>query len=138
MSLPHGLHARSFYQASRQRLEDANFLLREDRTTGAVYLAGYSVECMLKALILSMVPETKQEDIAGSFRGAIAHSYDWLKAKYLEKGGPSLPAAISKNFALVNSWTTELRYKPGTIKQGDAETFLRAADEIAKWADGRI
>jgi len=42
---------------AKQRFDDALLLLEMGRTTAAVYLAGYSVECMLKALILSAVPQ---------------------------------------------------------------------------------
>ena len=44
--------------------------------TGAVYLAGYSVECILKALIFSVVPLVQIEAVLGSFRGVRAHDYN--------------------------------------------------------------
>jgi hypothetical protein len=138
MPLPHVKEARPFYQSAKQRFEDAEFLLEADRTTGAIYLAGYSVECMMKALILCIVPPNERSEMIASFRGARAHDYDWLRAKYFENGGPSFPSAISKSFSMVNTWTTDLRYKAGTSKRGEAESFLRAAREIMDWADGRL
>lgn len=138
MALPHVQEARPFYQSAKQRFEDARFLLEAERTTGAIYLAGYSVECMLKALILSVVPDGERAEVLASFRGARAHDYDWLKAKYFEKGGPVFPSSVSKNFSLVETWTTDLRHKAGTSKWGEAESFLRAAQEIIVWADGRL
>ncbi len=89
MGLPHVQEARSFYQSAKQRFENAEFLLEAERTTGAIYLAGYSVECMLKALILSTVPPDQRVERLASFRGARAHDFDWLKAKYFAIGGPS-------------------------------------------------
>jgi len=56
MALPRSPEARLFYQAAKQRFEDALFLLA-GRRTAAVYLAGYAVECMLKTLILSRAPD---------------------------------------------------------------------------------
>jgi len=138
MALPHIQEARPFYQSAIQRFEDAEFLLEAERTTGAVYLAGYSVECMLKALILCVVPPDKRGELLASFRGARAHDFDWLKAKYFGNGGPQFPSAVSKNFSLVDTWTTDLRYKSGTTKRGDAECFLGAARGIMDWADGRL
>jgi len=91
-----------------------------------------------ESLILEIVPSGERTEILASFRGARAHDYDWLKAKYFEKGGPNFPSAVSKNFSLVDTWTTDLRYKAGTSKRGDAEAFLRAAREIIVWADGRL
>jgi hypothetical protein len=93
---------------------------------------------MLKALILASTPDGERAEMLASFRGAKAHDYDWLKAKYFAKGGPSFPSAVSKDFSLVDTWTTELRYKAGTSKRGEAEAFLRAAQEIIVWADGRL
>ena len=87
MSLPQAPEARPYYQSAKQRFEDAEFLMEAARTTGAVYLAGYGVECMLKALILTMVSENQRADVLGSFRAAKAHDFEWLKARYFAAGG---------------------------------------------------
>ena len=114
MALPDVQESRPFYQSAKQRFVDAEFLLEVERTTGAVYLAGYSIECMLKSLILSIAPRGKRKTILASFRGAKAHDYDWLKKTYLKMpGGSPFPSAVSKNFSLVNTWTIELRYSCG-------------------------
>ncbi len=55
MALPRAAEARRYYRAAKQRYEDAQMLLEAGRTTGAVYLAGYAVECILKALLLANV-----------------------------------------------------------------------------------
>jgi hypothetical protein len=138
MSLPEAPEARPFYQSAKQRFDDAEFLLMSLRTTGAVYLAGYGIECMLKALILEATPAGGRDEILASFRGARAHDYDWLKAKYQGQGGPSFPAAVARHFTLVNPWSTDLRYRAGAIKRNDAEAFLNAAKAIMEWADGRL
>jgi hypothetical protein len=138
MSLPHVLEARPFYQSAKQRFEDAVFLLSAQRTTGAIYLAGYSVECMLKALILSLTPKGNRSNMLKTFRGSKAHSFDWLKNEYFEQGGTPFPSKVSKLFALVNTWGTELRYKPGTMRYSDADSFIQAVREIMLWADGRM
>jgi hypothetical protein len=44
MALPNVAMARRFYRAAKQRYDDAEFLLAGNRTTAAVYLAGYRVE----------------------------------------------------------------------------------------------
>ena len=44
MGLPAVQEARPFYRAGKQRFEDARLLLEKaERTTGAIYLAGYGV-----------------------------------------------------------------------------------------------
>jgi HEPN domain-containing protein len=53
MGLPNSKAARQFWRSSKQRFDDAELLLKAGHTTGAVYLAGYGVECMLKALLVN-------------------------------------------------------------------------------------
>lgn len=138
MALPQAAEARVFYQSARQRWIDAEILLREGRNTGATYLAGYGVECMLKALILSAVASGERRDVVATFHGARAHDYAWLKAKYLRNGGFPFPASLSKHFTLAESWTTALRYEPAASELRDAQDFLKAAKAIMDWVDGRL
>ena len=84
VAMPSSVQARRFYRAAKQRFDDALLLLAMERTTAAVYLAGYSVECMLKALILSAVPQAQEAALLARFRGARAHDYEWLLELYAE------------------------------------------------------
>lgn len=138
MALPRGKEARLFYQSAVQRLEDARFLLESERTTGAVYLAGYGVECILKALLLTQMPHGKRAETMASFRGTRAHDYDWLKQQYLAYGGPSIPLTMTKHLTFVSTWTTDLRYQASMIEVRDAEEFIQATRAILRWAQGRL
>jgi HEPN domain-containing protein len=138
VGMPSSPHARRFYRAAKQRFDDALLLLEMERTTAAIYLAGYSVECMFKALILSAVPQAQEEELLGRFRGARAHDYEWLLQLYAEKGGARMPSSVVPHFARVNSWSTDMRYAPGTIAVHEAKAFLDAAVEIITWADRRL
>jgi hypothetical protein len=136
--MPSSAQARRFYRAAKQRFDDALLLLEMERTTAAIYLAGYSVECMLKALILSTVPQAQEAELLGMFRGARAHDYEWLLHLYVAKGGARMPPSVVPHFARVNSWSTDMRYAPGTIAAHEAKAFVDAAIEIMTWADGRL
>jgi len=136
--MPASRNARLLYRAAKQRFEDAALLLELRRTTAAIYLAGYSVECMLKSLVLATVPLAQEEDILGMFRGARAHDYEWLMTLYREKGGARLPSHLVPHFTRVNSWSTDIRYSPGTAETREAAAFLESAFEIIQWADGRL
>ena len=48
--------SQDFQRAARQRLSTAEFLLGNRYNLDAMYLAGYAVECTLKALILDATP----------------------------------------------------------------------------------
>jgi HEPN domain-containing protein len=55
VGVPRDQETKRFYRAAGQRLEDARFLTESTRTTAAVLLAEYCVECVLKALIITQL-----------------------------------------------------------------------------------
>ena len=138
MAIPNSMDARLYYRCAIQRHEEAVVLLRADYTTGAVYLAGYGIECVLKALLLIAVPPGDRTNTLKSFRGGQAHDYEWLRSCYLTRGGARFPPQITRSFTLVNGWSTDLRYNPRKVKTVDAEAFLAAAVDIIRWAEGRF
>lgn len=138
MSIPSSKNARLFYRAAKERFEDAEFLLGMKRTTGAVYLAGYSVECMLKSLILSSVPHKREDEILATFRGQVAHDFRWLMRLYQRHGGVAIPPRLASHFRRVRNWSTAMRYSPRTIEQRQAQDFLASVTEMINWADGRL
>ena len=113
MSLPQPREARLYYRAGKQRFEDSQFLLAQGRTTGAVYLAGYTVECFLKALVLASVALALRQRLLGEFHGSRAHSIEWLGALYRRHVGMTVPRDITRHLSRVASWTTDLRYATG-------------------------
>lgn len=137
MGLPRARPAQPFYRVAKQRFEDAQFLLDAGRTTGAVYLAGYGVESILKALIIDSTPPKSQKTVISLFRGAKAHDFEWLKERYHKAGGARFPADIQEHFTSI-TWSTDLRYQSGLVNPEDAEAFLAAAQEIINWADRRM
>lgn len=141
MGVPRDKDAKRFYLAARQRLEDARLLLEAARTTAAVYLAGYCVECMWKALVLSQAGKDKKDEVLEQFAGSKAHNFDFLRSLYDHYGGP-LPSKKDKElinaFVVVGSWGTHVRYDAATMAADDAEEFLVAVERIHKWADLRL
>lgn len=137
MALPRSLEARSYYRCAFPRYEDAQVSQRADRTTGAVYLAGYGVECILKALILEGQPPSGRNAIINQFRGSLAHDFEWLRAQY-RRSSRTFPRDVSEALTLVNVWSTEMRYQTQIWKADDVEGFLAAALVILRWADGRL
>ena len=128
---------RKFRQAAKQRLATAEFLLQHGFNIDSKYLAGYGVECALKALILARTPN---RDDAAMFKrltsGQKAHDYESLKG--VLKGGPinmTSPHAIAVSFRFVRSWKTALRYEVGRGDPEEAAVFFEAAKEIVLWAE---
>lgn len=136
--MPSSSDARLFYRCAIQRYDDALVLLRADHTTGAVYLAGYGIECIMKALILESAAPRRRKAILDLFHGARAHDYEWLRSVYMTNGGTPFPAEIRPHFTLANDWSTDLRYLPKVLRPDEAEGFLKAAEAIMSWANGRL
>ncbi len=138
MPIPSSSDARLFYRCALQRYREAQVLLEATYTTGAVYLAGYGIECILKALVLMAVPAGARPDTLKSFRGNKAHEYEWLRSLYLTNGGARFPREVTQHFTLVNDWSTDLRYTPRSVRADEAEAFLGAAEAIIEWAKERF
>lgn len=138
MAIPGASDARLYYRCAFQRYEEAEVLLNAGYTTGAVYLAGYGIECILKALVLMAVPASARPDKLKSFRGSKAHDYEWLRSEYLLNAGTRFPRDVTQHFTLVNDWSTDLRYTPRSVRADEAEAFLVSAVAIIRWADRRL
>ncbi len=138
MAMPSSVEARRFYRAAFQRFREAEVLLTAGYTTGSIYLAGYAVECILKALILAATPAGEHVAVLKTFKGGKAHDYEWRRAVYLTRGVASFPRQVNRQFNLINDRSTELRYSPRTARGDEAEAFTQAALGTVLWADGRL
>jgi HEPN domain-containing protein len=128
---------RRFSTVAGQRFEEAEILFRNQRTTGAIYLAGYAVECMLKALLLANTPVKNHSEMLKAFRGQMGHNLDWLKGK-LPRKKLTIPDDILRAFTKVNTWSTDLRYTAGRKPEREARAFLDATLTMMNWIKGRL
>lgn len=137
MAMPADINARRYYRVAYQRLDDGTALLDISRPRAAIYLTGYAVECILKALLLMSTPAGERAEVLATFRGEGAHNIDWLRGQLIRRIG-QLPIVEARHVSLVSSWSTDLRYEPGPGDPEDARGFLTAADSILRWANGRM
>jgi HEPN domain-containing protein len=140
MALQRSPIARRFHRAAGKRLTEAMFLLEHDFTTAAVYLAGYAVECSLKAVILAYEPVADNPATVETFRGGKAHSFDWLLFLLDKRHAHvprflSLPRFLSREFELLAEWSTELRYEPSDFENARARKIVKTAEDILEWAE---
>jgi len=138
MGLPKAAEARLYYRAAKQRFADAQLLLNADRTTGAVYLAGYTVECFLKALLLASVAPRLRRKLLDEFRGSRAHNMEWLGTLYRQHGDTAIPLDVSRHLSRLAPWSTDLRYATGMLGRREADQFLKSVIAITNWAEGRM
>jgi HEPN domain-containing protein len=138
MTIPFSADAKLFFRAALQRYDDAEVLLGASRTTGAIYLAGYAVECALKALILSYLGAKRRAIVLESFRGNRGHNLESLREQFQKASGTKLSRAIAEELSHVSSWTTDMRYETGTVRMSEAKEFLRASQAILIWMKEKV
>jgi HEPN domain-containing protein len=124
-----------FRRAAGQRLTTAEFLLKHEYFLDSLYLAGYGIECALKALILARTPagkrQAKCEEISTGKRG---HDFEYLKAELKQARCP-LPPEILLLLGRTKEWSTDWRYAVGRGEPQQARDFFESAQQIWKWVE---
>ena len=126
-----------FQRAARQRLTTAEFLLDHGNNLDAMYLAGYTVECSLKALILektSMVGHAEMVKRISS--GKKMHDPEVLGGILKDLSWP-IPIELVKRFRR-SGWSTALRYESGRTDTAETRGFLKTAKAAYDWVQGEI
>ena len=132
-----------FHRAAATHLEAARELLDECPENAAsllghdvVYLAGYVVECGLKALLLSQYPRREHEEVVEWFRTDVKHNLERLREE-LTKKGVNFPRDQLENLRQVHRrWWSEMRYDAQQWKREDVERLFQATEAIYKWVRG--
>ncbi len=126
-----------FLKVAEQRLNAAEALLRADLTLDTQYIAGYAVECSLKALILEKtVPADRPDKLLRITSGATMHKSETLLQE-LRALNVSLTPELAKRMRRFD-WTTDLRYETGRRDRGETIGFLRTCVEIRNWVKGQL
>ena len=134
-------------KAGKHRMDDARALLNAVRWRGAMYLAGYSVECLLKTKLMRMfecrhmreLEEVLQRrDLITVQTTVFTHQLELLLR---------LTNAIDRlrqnreqwqMFNLVNRWVPAWRYSADLSNRDDATDFLDAVESVLRWIDHNV
>lgn len=128
---------RIFRRAAGQRKAAAEFLFTGRLYLDAYDLAGYAIECALKALILAKTPMGRRtERVEEIGRGKEMHNYQKL-AEILKSSGSPIPLPLMKRLRR-SRWSTDLRYLSGLWDYDDSRYFLQTVDEVLRWVDGGL
>jgi HEPN domain-containing protein len=121
-----------FQRLSNLRLQESKALLAAGLSEGAYYLAGYAVECALKACIAR---RTKEHDFPekGSHK-YYCHDLEDLFGladlkRELDRALATNPG-MNANWIIVRDWSEESRYESGRTTQ-DAQDLLTAIEDQA-------
>jgi hypothetical protein len=98
----------TFRRVAKQRFLSAEYLERGGYNLDAIYLAGYSVECILKALILENTAVGERESVFQRItKGAAMHSPEVLGALLKDVGAP-IPSDLKERIRSLD-WLPSLR-----------------------------
>ena len=117
-------------QLAEEREHDAHTLLNGGRWSGAYYLAGYAVECGLKACIARRI---NQDDFPDKELAVKCYTHKiqvLVKLAELETirvADMILNPALGKSWQIVKDWDEEARYQPWTELQA-RKTIASVAD----------
>jgi hypothetical protein len=129
--------AREFFKAALHRLTAAVFLQERGYDLDAMYLAGYGIECSLKALILESTPQVhRTKMLAQITSGASMHRAETL-APILKSLGCPIPLNLVKQFRRYG-WSTAMRYESGRRRSGEVRGFLKTVRATINWVEGQL
>jgi hypothetical protein len=139
-----GLMVRRFYDVALRHQEAAIFLLsgcspnsRSAQATEVIYLGGYAVECILKALLLSRFRTRRHPSIEKMFVEEVRHNLDLLRKKLteLKKKPVVFPQKMERTLRSVRSlWSPHLRYDAKLTLTEEASDFMNMVDDIVGWS----
>jgi len=134
-------------KAGKHRMDDARALLNAVRWRGAMYMAGYSIECLLKTKLMRMFDcrhlraleeELQRRGILSVQTSIFTHQLELLLrlASGLER--------LRQNeehwrlFNMVNRWVPAWRYTADLSNREDAEDFLAAVSKVSQWIENNV
>jgi HEPN domain-containing protein len=136
-----------YAKAGRHRMEDARALFEASRWRGAMYMAGYSVECLLKTKLMLIYGCRNLHELEEELqhRGAINH-HTTVFTHHLElllrlaQGFERLRQnrILWPQFNIVNRWIPGWRYTANLSNCEDAEDFLDAVDNMTRWIENSL
>jgi HEPN domain-containing protein len=131
------ISSRDFQRAAMQRYTTAEFLFRNGYNLDAMYLAGYAVECTLKALILEVTPDSERAETYGKICAGSKMHYPENLSGYLKDLGRPVPLELVKRFRR-SQWSVSLRYESGRRDTGETRGFLKTARAAYDWVEGEL
>jgi HEPN domain-containing protein len=134
-------------KAARHRLDDAQVLLDNDRWRGAMYMAGYAVECLLKTKLMAIFgcqhlqqleERLRERGLLGERATVFTHQLELLLrlASGLERLRQH--AELWQQFNIVNRWVPAWRYNARAVDPSDAADFLAAVGRIVAWLENNL
>lgn len=133
------------------RLNDAWYLQKSSKkvhANGAIYIGGFVVECLLKAILLERHPNLQKPVDPTTLSRQDRQIYDLLYSHKLDAILDAVPDVRAKLQVLTDDkarpvwprvrticeqWTVYARYSPRLATTQEAERFLDTIQEVKQW-----
>ncbi len=128
-------------------MDDAQALFNAARWRGAMYMAGYAVECLLKTKLMRIYNCRNLHELEDNLqrRGVLTHKAT-IFTHHLEllfrltQGFDRFRQnrVLWPEFNIVNRWMPAWRYTINLSNRQDAEDFLEAVGNIMRWIENNV
>jgi len=131
------IYRKDFKALADVRVAEARILLANHKDQGAYYLAGYAVECALKACIAKKTKKSQFPPKVDDVREMYSHRLDKLSGVAgldadLKKEIQTNPA-FATNWSTVKDWTAESRYRSSGLNGKDMYNAVAGTDGVLPW-----
>ena len=145
------LSAGQLRAVAERRFADAECLLESgdpERANGAIYMAGFVIGRLLKALLLERHPNLRKPVDPAKLSTSDREVFGYLYGHDLDKMLGALPELAAKLSVVSTSegsrvwpefrtlcehWTVYARYSPVSAKPTEARNFLITVKEVKRW-----
>jgi hypothetical protein len=117
---------RGLQALTRDRLADSRALLRAQRYGAAYYMAGYSVECGLKACIAKRINRHDFPDrklVENSYTHDLVKLVGMANLKGVLEAASASNKFLGRNWEIVRDWSAEDRYNPNISREDACELY---------------
>lgn len=128
---------KDFQRLAELRAKEAAALARSRNQQGAYYLAGFAVECALKARIAK---KTRRHDFPADARHAgRVYSHDLTELLKLAELSDPLDKDMSANpqlaakWGVIKAWRNDCRYETSGLNGKDMVDSLNSPDGVLQW-----
>jgi hypothetical protein len=151
-----------FVKAARARVADARALLDASKrqsaalshTQGAKYIAGYAIECILKAYLVDSLGTNTLTEAVAELRGrerraenprlvpdlvsAAGHNLRLILSFTDLEAFTTPPFDIARDWGVCFQWQSSWRYVPKTPSLEDAESFVDSVEVVYNWIRSKM
>jgi hypothetical protein len=135
------LTRRDLQRLADLRAKEAGVLAKNRNQAGAFYLAGYAVECALKACIAKEAKRHEFPPKVDYVRRVYTHNLEELLKiaqleKQLEADAKNNPS-LGINWGVVKAWNEEARYKASGLNGRDLYAAISGPSGVLPWIKQR-